>query len=104
MNRSFRISGQTSADSNVQPAAASTSPSGPDDRISVRRCLATHPDRPVPLFSVRFIRRAASAPAAYRQVTVSFDGVYRNSEQVVHGTMFATFDEMSAIVSTTPRL
>lgn len=45
-----------------------------------------------------------STPVAKRQRSVSASSSYRNSAQPEKGTMLPSFDEMSAIVSDTPRL
>ncbi len=43
-------------------------------------------------------------PVANRQRSVSSSSLYRNSAQHENGTRLLNFDEMSAIVSATPRL
>ena len=71
---------------------------------SVRRLRATQPDSPWPTVIVAFSSRGASTPAANRHFSESPSGCCRNSAQPDHGTIFDSFDEISAIVSDTPRL
>ena len=47
---------------------------------------------------------SASTPVAKRQRSDSVSSLYRKSAQQENGTRLASFEEMSAIVSATPRL
>src|SRR2546421_8831666 len=106
MNVSLYCSGQTIAErseiSSEMPAASKVTRGFP--LISVRRLRATQPDSPWPIFNVTSSSFGASTPAAKRHLSESDSGWYRNSEQPDHETTFESFDEISAIVSATPRL
>src|SRR3989441_8611573 len=106
MNVSLYCSGQTiaerSAISSPRPAASNVTRGLP--LMSVRRLRATQPDSPWPTLSVTFSSFGASTPEAKRHLSESDSGWYRNSEQPDHETTFESFDEISAIVSDTPRL
>src|SRR5215475_8045676 len=106
MNVSLNCSGQTIAEltssSPEMPAASKVIRGLP--LIRVRRLRATQPDRPWPTFNVVFSSFGASTPAAKRHLSVSLSALCRNSAQHDHDTTFDSFDEMSAIVSDTPRL
>ena len=107
MNRSLKTSGQTSADrsvvsSRVKPAASKSALGRAF--TSGRRLRATQPIRPWPLLMTNCWMASASSPDAKRQRSVSVSSLYRNSAQQENGTMLLNFDEMSAIVSDTPRL
>ena len=65
---------------------------------------ATQPERPCPTFSVELNSFGASTPAANRHFSESLSGWRRNSAQPDQETIFESFDEISAIVSETPRL
>src|SRR5262245_28464734 len=72
---------------------------------SVRRFRVTQLVSPLPLrIATAFSSLGASTPAAKRQRSVSPSGWNRKSAQPDHGTIFEIFDEISAIVSDTPRL
>src|SRR5947208_14739094 len=106
MNVSLYCSGQTiaerSAISSEMPTASKVTRGLP--LMSVRRLRATQPARPWPTFIVTFSSFGASTPAAKRHLSESDSGWYRKSEQPDHDTTFESFEEMSAIVSDTPRL
>ncbi len=69
----------------------------------MRRFFATQPERPSPNFTVALRSCAASTPEAKRHLSESVPFI-RNSALPDHGMMLISFDEMSAIVSATPRL
>ena len=71
---------------------------------SVRRLRATQPVNPSPLFTEICWMTSASIPVANRQRSVSSSSLCRNSAQHENGTRLLNFDEISAIVSATPRL
>src|ERR1700704_5382594 len=106
MNVSLYCSGHTIAAfsemSWLSPAASNVTRGSP--LISVRRLRATQPDSPYPTFSVAFSSFGASTPTAKRHFSESVSGWRRKSEQPDHDTIFDSFDEISAIVSDTPRL
>src|SRR4030088_130104 len=106
MNVSLYCSGQTIAElterSPLRPAASNVTRGLP--LMSVRRLRATHPDSPWPTFSVAFSSFGASTPVAKRHFSESLSGWCRKSAQPDQETTFESFDEISAIVSETPRL
>src|SRR6185436_20408454 len=106
MKVSLYCSGQTIAEliamSSLNPAAAKLTRGSP--LMIVRRFRATHPDNPWPDCSVAPRSFGASTPAAKRHLSVSLSGCCRKSAHPDHDTIFDSFDEMSAIVSETPRL
>ena len=106
MKLSLKCNGQTMADLSAvsiwMPAAENVTRGSP--LMTIRRLFATQPDSPAPSRSVEFSSRGASTPAANRHFNVSVSALCRNSEQPDHGTSFDSFDEISAIVSSTPRL
>src|SRR6185503_2495222 len=106
MNVSLYCSGQTIADlieiSWLSPAASKVTRGSP--LMMVRRLRATQPHSPWPDCSVTFSSFGASTPAEKRHFSVSLSGWCRKSEQPDHDTTFDSFDEISAIVSETPRL
>src|ERR1019366_7267190 len=106
MNVSLYGSGQTiaelSAMSWLRPAASKVTRGLP--LISVRLLRATHPESPCPALSDTLSNFGASSPAAKRHFRPSFSGWCRNSAQPDHDTIFDSFDEISAMVSATPRL
>ena len=71
---------------------------------SVRRLRATQPDSPSPTATVAFeqLRRIDARRRSGSAAVPS--GCCRNSAQPDHGMIFVSFDEISAIVSETPRL
>jgi hypothetical protein len=106
MNRSLKTSGQTSADCSdvaVEMPADSRSALG-RAFTSVRRFLATQPVSPSPLFTEICWITSASTPVAKRHRSVSLSSLCRNSAQHENGTRLLSLDEISAIVSATPRL
>ena len=70
---------------------------------SVRRLRATQPERPWPTATVALSSRGASTPTAKRHFNVS-SGCCRYSAQPDHGMIFVSLEEISAMVSDTPRL
>src|SRR3954454_24547681 len=106
MKVSLYCSGQTIADFNASPppSPADSNVTRGSPLISVRRLRATQPERPWPTFIVALSSRGASTPAANRHLSESLSGLCRNSAQPDHDTIFHSFDEISAIVSDTPRL
>ena len=108
MNVSLKFSGQTSAElqrdrrREAEPPRTSTRGSA---LISVRRFRATQPDSPSPTFSVRVQqprRVDARREAALQRLRVGL--VQEQRATATTGTIFESFDEISAIVSATPRL
>ena len=89
---------------NLLPLSWLSAPGDADVARWERRFCATQPDSPCPIFSVAFNSLGASMPAANRHFSESVSCWYRKSAEPDHETIFDSFDEMSAIVSDTPRL
>src|SRR6266851_120703 len=106
MNASLKYSGQTTAELSamfrLRPTASKVTRGFP--LMIVRSLRATQPDRPWPTFSVVLSSFGASTPTAKRHFSESVSGWWRKSEHPDHDTIFDSFDEISAIVSDTPRL
>ena len=71
---------------------------------SVRRFRATQPERPSPTLTDAFNIFGTSTPAAKQHLSESRSGSWRKRAQPDHGMIFTSLDEMSVIVSETPRL
>ena len=106
MKRSLNTSGATSADCSVVDLARPAASNSALGRAltSGRRLRATQPARPWPARTVMVPIASASTPVAKRQRSVSASSSNRNSAHAENGTRFDSFDEISAIVSATPRL
>src|SRR2546423_15692326 len=106
MKVSLYCSGQTIADFNASPppSPADSNVTRGSPLISVRRLRATQPESPWPTVIVALSSRGASTPAAKRHFNESVSGLWRNNAHPDHETIFDSFDEISAIVSETPRL
>src|SRR5262249_40174892 len=106
MNVSLNCSGHTIAACRTvfasRPAAWDVTPGWP--LISVWPLRATQADRSLATRISAFKRRGASMPVANRHLSDLVSDWCRKSAQPDHGTIFESFDEMSAIVSDTPRL
>src|SRR5437879_11185345 len=106
MSVSLRSSGQAIADlssiGDSTPAASNVARGLP--LTMLRRFRVTQPARPSPFLMTRLSSLGASTPAAKRHRSVSLSWWYKNKVQADHGPMLVSFDEMSAIVYTTPRL
>src|SRR3954470_13405245 len=84
------------------PAAAN--PSRGSALMEDRRFFATDPVNPWPTATLACSSRGASTPAAKRHSSRSASTSCRKSAHPAHGTSFEIFEEISAIVSDTPRL
>ena len=87
----------------LETLTPSASSGMPGFAMTVCRCPTTNPKMPQSSPSAELSTREASVPTANRQVSVRAAGSWRKSEQPLHGTIFESFDEMSAIVSDTLR-
>jgi hypothetical protein len=106
MNASLYCSGQTIADCSTvdasTPAAWNVTPGWP--LIKVCPLRATHAARSFATRISAFNSRGASMPVANRHRSDFVSDCCRNRAQPDHGTIFESFDEISAIVSEMPRL
>jgi hypothetical protein len=105
MNISLKCSGQIIAErSAVCPRPAARKVMVGSALISVRLLRATHPVGSSPTLIDALSSCGASTPVVNRHFSESLSDWCRKSAHPDHGTIFASFDEMSAIVSDTPRL